>query len=77
LGLIHLRRPSVARLRDFVAEQSAAELSCRQAGPTLDADLPPGYVHDRESADLGPFDPRHSQRAAEAGARDPGGAAQW
>ncbi len=49
-----------------MAEQSAAELSYRQAGATLDADLPPGYVHDRESADLGPFDPATFDRAAAA-----------
>jgi uncharacterized protein (UPF0548 family) len=66
LRLIHLGRPSAARLREFVAEQSAAELSYRQAGATLDADMPPGYAHDRESADLGPFDPATFDRAAAA-----------
>ena len=49
-----------------MAEQSGAGLSYRQADATLDAHLPPGYVHDRESADLGPFDPATFDRAAAA-----------
>ncbi len=49
-----------------MADQSATELTYRQAGATLGGALPPGYVHDHESADLGPFDPATFDRAAAA-----------
>ncbi len=65
MRLIRLRRPSQALLSDFVAGQAAKELSYRQVGATR-SDLPPGYSHDRESADLGPFDPAAFDRAAAA-----------
>ena len=65
LRLIRLRRPSVAQLRDFVADQSAKELTYHEIGATRGT-LPPGYVHDRESADLGPFDEATFGRAAAA-----------
>ncbi len=49
-----------------MAEQSATELTYRQAAATLGGALPPGYVHDHESVDLGPFDPATFDRAAAA-----------
>jgi uncharacterized protein (UPF0548 family) len=65
LRLIRFREPSPALLSEFVAVQATKDLSYRQAGATR-SDLPPGYVHDRESADLGPFDPATFDRAATA-----------
>ena len=65
MRLIRFRRPSTALLREFVAGQAAKELSYRQVGATR-SDLPAGYVHDQESADLGPFDPAAFDRAAAA-----------
>jgi uncharacterized protein (UPF0548 family) len=65
LRLIWARRPSAERLRAFVADQAAEGLSYAQVGATR-AELPPGYVHDREEADLGPFDPGSYDRAAAA-----------
>jgi uncharacterized protein (UPF0548 family) len=65
LRLIRFRQPSPALLRRFVAEQAAKDLTYRQVGATQ-SDLPPGYVHDRESADLGPFDAATFDRAVTA-----------
>jgi uncharacterized protein (UPF0548 family) len=65
LRLIRFRRPSTALLREFVAGQAAKELSYSQVGATRSG-LPPGYAEDRESADLGPFDPATFDRAAAA-----------
>ncbi|HEX6930839.1 MAG TPA: DUF1990 domain-containing protein [Streptosporangiaceae bacterium] len=48
-----------------MAEQSARDLSYREVGATR-GDLPAGYVHDRESADLGSFDGGTFDRAAAA-----------
>lgn len=48
-----------------MADQAAKDLSYREAGATR-GDLPAGYVHDRESADLGPFDAGRFERAAGA-----------
>jgi uncharacterized protein (UPF0548 family) len=64
LRLIHLRRPSASYLRDFVADQAARDLTYREVGTIVIPDLPPGYVHDRESADLGPFSAEAFDRAA-------------
>jgi len=65
LRLIRFRRPSTALLREFVAGQAAKELSYSQVGATRWG-LPPGYAEDKESADLGPFDPASFDRAAAA-----------
>ncbi len=48
-----------------MAVQSARELTYREVGATR-GELPAGYVHDRESADLGPFDQATFGRAAAA-----------
>ncbi len=56
MRLIWARRPSSERLRAFVADQAAKDLSYADVGATR-GELPPGYVHDREAAHLGPFDP--------------------
>jgi uncharacterized protein (UPF0548 family) len=65
LRLIWARRPSSERLRAFVADQAAKDLSYAEVGATR-GELPPGYVHDREAADLGPFDPDAFDCAATA-----------
>jgi uncharacterized protein (UPF0548 family) len=65
LRLIRFCRPSSELLSRFAAEQAAKVLTYRQVGATR-SDLPPGYVHDRESADLGPFDPATFDRAVTA-----------
>jgi uncharacterized protein (UPF0548 family) len=64
--LTRFRRPTPALLREFVAWQSPAEPTYREVGATAGTDLPPGYVHDRESADLGPFSAQPFDRAAAA-----------
>jgi len=66
LPLISLRRPTPALLRAFVAEQSSLELTYPEVGASAGAELPAGYVHDRESADLGPFTEEAFDRAAVA-----------
>jgi uncharacterized protein (UPF0548 family) len=53
-------------LRAFVTDQAALEYTYREVGASAGADLPAGYVHDRESADLGPFTPEVFDRAATA-----------
>jgi uncharacterized protein (UPF0548 family) len=65
LRLIRFSEPSPALLSEFVAEQAKQDLSYRQIGATR-SDLPSGYVHDRESADLGPFDSATFDRAGTA-----------
>src|SRR5262249_23770574 len=45
--------------------QAKQDVSYRQVGATR-SDLPSGYVHDRESADLGPFDSATFDRAGTA-----------
>lgn len=65
MRLIWARRPSAERLRDFVADQSAKDLSYAEVGATR-GELPAGYVHDHETADLGPFDHGAFDRAAAA-----------
>ena len=65
MRLIRFRAPSPALLSEFVAEQAKQDLSYREIGATR-AELPPGYVHDRESADLGPFDSATFDRAGTA-----------
>ena len=65
LRLIRLRRPSAAHLRGFVADQADRDLTYPEVGATR-GDLPAGYVHDRESADLGAFDQGTFDRAAAA-----------
>lgn len=65
MRLIRFRRPSPALLREFVADQAAKELPYRHVGATR-SDLPAGYVHDRECAELGPFDAAAFDRAAAA-----------
>jgi uncharacterized protein (UPF0548 family) len=65
LRLIRFRRPSSELLSGFAAEQAAKDLTYRQVGATR-SDLPAGYVHDRESADLGPFDSATFDRAVTA-----------
>ncbi len=66
MPLISLRRPTPALLRAFVAEQSSLELTYPEVGASAGAELPAGYVHDRESADLGPFTAEAFDRAAVA-----------
>ena len=65
MRLIRFRKPSSELLSRFAAEQAAKDLTYRQVGATR-SDLPSGYVHDRESADLGPFDPATFDRAVTA-----------
>lgn len=48
-----------------MAGQQAESLSYSEVGATR-SDLPPGYAHDRQMVDLGPFDPETFRRAAAA-----------
>ncbi len=65
MRIIWLRRPPADRVGAFVTEQTAREFSYPQVGATRGA-LPPGYVHDRRSVDLGPDDGARFARAAGA-----------
>lgn len=48
-----------------MADQATKDLSYAEVGATR-GEMPPGYVHDHEAADLGPFDPDAFDRAAAA-----------
>lgn len=66
MRLIRLSRPTPALLRAFVADQSPAALTYSSVGATASDPLPAGYVHDRESADLGPCSAEAFDRAVAA-----------
>jgi len=65
LRIIWLRRPRARRLSEFVSVQAANDLSYAEVGATRGT-LPPGYVHDHESIDIGPFDRAGFDRATAA-----------
>lgn len=65
MRIIWLRRPSPAKLREFVAEQARKQFNYPQVGATRGT-LPAGYVHDRRSVDLGPDDASRFTKAVSA-----------
>lgn len=65
MRIFWLRRPSADTVAAFVAEQAGLEFNYSEVGATRGT-LPPRYVHDKRSVDLGPDDAGTFARAAGA-----------
>jgi uncharacterized protein (UPF0548 family) len=63
-GPFSLRRPTDRALASLVASQADAAVTYAEVGATR-GNLPPGYRHDRWTADLGRYQPDAFERAAE------------